>query len=48
MSFRWVLAKYEVDIFKDVYNMEDAKKFPEDKEHDFNFNPKQHKQELEV
>ena len=50
MSFRrWVLAKYEVDTFKDVFNMEDAiKKFPEVKEYDHDFDPKQHKQELEV
>ena len=46
---RWVLAKYEVDTFKDVYTMEDAiKKFPEVKEYDHDFDPKQHKQELEV
>jgi hypothetical protein len=50
LSFRpWILAKYEVDTFKDVYNMEDAiEKFPEVREYDHNFGSKQHKQELEV
>ena len=37
-----------MDTFEDVYSMKDAMKFPEDKEYDFTFNPKQHKQELEV
>ena len=46
---RWVLAKYEVDTFKDVYDMDAAvKKFPAFKEYEHNFDQRQHKQELEV
>lgn len=49
LKFRWILAKYEVDTFKDIFDMADAKKkYPEIKEYDFDFDEKQHKKELEV
>ena len=48
-SCKWILAHYEVDTFKDVFSMEHAEKsFPEVREYDHNFDPKQHKKELEV
>ena len=38
-----------MDTFKDVFNMEHAEEsFPEVREYDHNFDPKQHKKELEV
>ena len=38
-----------MDTFKDVFDMADAKKkYPEIKEYDFDFDEKQHKEELEV